>query len=618
MARKGVVFVTINYRLGVFGFLAHPELSAESPLKVSGNYGILDQIAALQWVKRNIAAFGGDPGNVTIAGQSAGSFSVHALMCSPMARGLFQRAIGESGAMFATNAGIVTDLGTAETAGARFAMQIGATSIKDLRSKPAEELLKTQGRWGLTVDNVVVMPADEVFQRGSQTDVPLITGWNADDGFSMGPPQNAETYRANAMKTYGDNAGDFLKLFPAKDDAQAKQSQKLVSQMFFGWQNYYWAKMQSTTGKSKAYLYYFTHIPPGEPNYGAFHSSEFGYALGTLKLWNRPFIKEDYDLSEIMSSYWVNFARTGNPNGSGLPIWPAFDNNSPEVIDLGDQVRSVPLPYREQLEFITRLNSAGWFKVKEVAKDVWQIDDHNAANIYLVAGSDSALLIDTGTGVADLTSVVNKLTDKPLILVNTHGHGDHSGADYQFEKVYIHPDDMKDAFETNTQANREGIEKAMLQGEKPMEGEKYRGKIFNTRLIPVHGGHLFRLGGRTIEVIETPGHTPGEIVLLDRENKLLFGGDNNNMLVWLFLPNCKPLHEYLASLEKEAARLPEFTVIFPGHGGPIQSDFINDQIKCVKGILDKSLEAKPYQSFAGNAMVSAFGKASVAFNPDNL
>jgi len=267
---------------------------------------------------------------------------------------------------------------------------------------------------------------------------------------------------------------------------------------------------------------------------------------------------------------------------------------------------------------LTAQKQPDWFTAKEISKNVWQIDDHKAVNVYLIAGRDSALIIDTGMGTADLASFVKKLTDKPLIIVNTHGHPDHTGANYQFEKVYIHPSDIQSAIESNTPERRNDASKNMLQGQKPKDSELYKGIVHNTKLVPIHEGHLFSLGDRKLEVMETPGHTPGEICLLDIENKLLFTGDNNNVLVWLFLPVCKPLHEYLASLQKQEKRLSEFNLLLPGHGSPMPSDFIKDQIACVKGILDKTLEAKPYQSFAGNSMISTFGRASVAFDPKNL
>ena len=259
-----------------------------------------------------------------------------------------------------------------------------------------------------------------------------------------------------------------------------------------------------------------------------------------------------------------------------------------------------------------------WFSVKEVYPQVWVISDHGADNMYVIEGKDSSLLVDTGLGVADLSSCVKKITSKPLIVVNTHGHPDHSGANYQFEKVYMHQEDMEAAKNFNTPQARSGSSGNMLRGNAPAEGEKYKGKIFETQLVAVNDGYIFDLGGRSIKLMETPGHTPGSICFLDIENKLLFTGDNNNGLVWLFLQNCKPLHEYLVTLEKQASLLNEFTTLLPGHGPEMSSDFIKDQVTCVKGILDKSLERKPYQSFAGNAMIATFGKASVAFNPDNL
>lgn len=356
LAKKGVVFITINYRLGVLGFLAHPELTAESPVKTSGNYGILDQIEALKWISRNIEAFGGDPGNVTIAGQSAGSFSVNALMISPFAKGLFHRAIGHSGGMFSGGPGLVYDLKAAESAGAAYARQFSDSSIAALRKLPAEELMKVRGRSGVTTDNIVVPSATEAFREGLQNDVPLISGWNADDAVSMGSGTDIKTYIKNAESRYGEMAAEYLRLFPANTEAELQNSMKLSSVLSFGWQNYTWARMQTETGKNKAYLYYFSHVPPGEPNYGAFHSAEFGYALNTLKLWDRPFTEIDYNLAGLMSSYWVNFARSGNPNGEGLPEWPAFDPFSPQIIEFGDEVKPVPIPFREQLEFFDRFN----------------------------------------------------------------------------------------------------------------------------------------------------------------------------------------------------------------------------------------------------------------------
>jgi len=357
ICKKGIVYVTINYRLGVFGFLAHPELTAESPLKTSGNYGILDQIEALKWISRNIMAFGGDPGNVTIAGQSAGSFSVNAIMISPFAKGLFHRAIGQSGGMFGGGPGLVYDLKAAEAAGLKYVDQIKAGSVKDLRTKSTEELMKGRGQWGIIIDNIVMPDASETFASGKQNDVPLIAGWNAEDGFSMASEKSVDTYRKEAEKRYGDYASEYLKAFPAATDEEIKKYQKITSVLSFGWQNYNWVKMQSTTGTGKAYLYYFIHVPPGEPNYGAFHSAEFGYALKTLKLWNRPFTPVDWDLTEKMSSYWVNFAKTGDPNGEGLPEWPAFNANNPQVIEFGDEVKSTPLPFKEQLEFFDKYNN---------------------------------------------------------------------------------------------------------------------------------------------------------------------------------------------------------------------------------------------------------------------
>jgi para-nitrobenzyl esterase len=243
-------------------------------------------------------------------------------------------------------------LQAAEGRGRQLTEKMGLSSIAGLRAIPADSLLKIPNQGGIVIDRVVIPPVYETFTSGKQNDVSLISGWNADDGVSFGPPPTASQFKAGAKNQYGDKADQFLQAFPANTDAEAAQSRKLISQLRFGWHNYTWAKMQSQHGTGKAYLYLFKRVPPGEPNYGAFHSAEFGYALHTLKFWDRPFTEIDYKLEEIMSSYWVNFAKTGDPNGEGLPAWPAFNPEDPEVIELGNDVKAVPLPYKEQLQFL--------------------------------------------------------------------------------------------------------------------------------------------------------------------------------------------------------------------------------------------------------------------------
>ncbi len=226
MAKKGVVYITINYRLGIFGFLAHPELSKESPDKVSGNYGILDQIAALQWVKKNATAFGGDTARITIAGQSAGSISVNALMVSPLAKGLFHRVIAQSGGMFSSS--FSTNLADAEKSGNDLLNQLKVKSISELRSMPAEVLLKNGGRLGLTIDGYVIPPSYATFKAGKQNDVPLLTGWNKDEMAFFVPQTKAKDFKDNAVKQFGNSSVDFLRLFPANTDSEATESQKLA------------------------------------------------------------------------------------------------------------------------------------------------------------------------------------------------------------------------------------------------------------------------------------------------------------------------------------------------------------------------------------------------------
>jgi len=316
-------------------------------------------IAALQWVRRNIAGFGGDPGNVTIAGQSAGAFAVNYLVASPLAKGLFHRAIAESGGAFQRT----PTLQEAESGGTKVA---GASSA-EFRAKPADAVLHAAtagGRSGPIVDGYVI-PAEvrTTLAEGRQNDVPLLTGWNADDGVSFGAAPKAEAFREQAKRTYGDQADAFLKAFPAATDEEAAKSQHALGRdQLFAWQGRTWARLQAKTGKAKVFLYYFDRIAPGTPEqtkYAAFHSGEIAYALNTLRMWNRPWTEADRKLAGLMSTYWVNFARSGDPNGPGVPKWPAFTVESEQSMELGDKVRPIPTPHKAELDFFDQYNARG-------------------------------------------------------------------------------------------------------------------------------------------------------------------------------------------------------------------------------------------------------------------
>jgi len=349
LARKGVVLVTINYRLGVLGFFALPDLTAESPHHASGNYGLMDMITALQWVKKNIAAFGGNPKNVTIFGQSAGSWAVNLLTASPLARGLFQRAIGESGAYFVNlDFSPMTTRADAEQAGEKLASGMGATRdvLKTLRAKPADEVLKSTASSydaSAIVDGwVLPQDVETIYAQGMQNDVPTIVGNTADELTTWIPPvKSAALFVAGARQRYGDMAGQLLKVYPADTDAQAiEAAYASVRDQVFGWNMRYWARLQTKTGHRPAYRYIFSHRPPGPEGerLGAFHALELEYVFGNFTLFSFPWDDTDRKLSETIISYWTNFAKTGDPNGAGLPRWPAYNPTDDNVLDLGDPV----------------------------------------------------------------------------------------------------------------------------------------------------------------------------------------------------------------------------------------------------------------------------------------
>lgn len=359
MARQGVVFVSFNYRVGVFGFLALPELSQESPDKVSGNYGLLDQIAALKWIKENVAAFGGDPDKVTIAGQSAGSMSVGAMVMSPLANGLFRGAITESGGIIGGR--MVITLKEGEKNGQAFMEKIKASTLADLRNKSAEELVAAGGRMGPVLDGYV-LPVDPMAaaEKGEFNEVPMIAGWVTGDGSLMGVPSlTPEKYQEMIKNRYGDHSGEFLQFFPGNNAEQVAASLKEMNLLQFA---AFPAHLLALFDPKPTYMYQFSHVPvdkPDFPNYGAFHTSEVPFALHTLSKWNRPWRKTDYEVENTMSSFWVNFVKTGDPNGNGLPVWRSYDKNTGNILEIGDQVNLIPALYSKQMDFLDNLNKIG-------------------------------------------------------------------------------------------------------------------------------------------------------------------------------------------------------------------------------------------------------------------
>jgi len=368
LARRGIVTITVNYRLTVFGFLSHPGLTQESPHHASGNYGLMDQSAALQWVQKNIAAFGGDPKRITIAGESAGSFAVSALMASPLSRNIIAGAIGESGSLLGPRSTV--PLSEGEQYGTKFANSIGADTLASLRALPAEEILKAtskpgNGHFPVTVDGYF-LPASPVaiYAAGEQAHVPLLAGWNSMEG-NAGSITGNEPTKANftnaVQKLYGDHAAEALKVYQVSTDEDVWQvATDLASDRFIGFSTWKWSDLHSKTGNSQVYRYFYAHPRPAMRSEmgnataglaggvtrntdsavkktpvarGAVHSAEIEYALGNLPS-NRVFDwqPEDYIVSGIMEGFFANFIKTGNPNGIGSPQWEAVKSNGPASV----------------------------------------------------------------------------------------------------------------------------------------------------------------------------------------------------------------------------------------------------------------------------------------------
>ncbi|OJI85783.1 hypothetical protein ASPTUDRAFT_55375 [Aspergillus tubingensis CBS 134.48] len=395
LAAKGVVVVTVNYRLGALGFLAHPELSQNSSSGTSGNYGLVDQQAALHWTNENIAAFGGDPTRITIGGQSAGAAAVLDNINSPLADGLFEQVIAESGATYPSNPliGSVAEgyrhLAVAEAQGTAYLTSLNLSGIAAARAAPVEVFLAGADASDVTYVNTVfannsvymepplfrpvldgyVLPAtyQEMLQQGNHTIAAVLTGGNRDEnGATPNPGMTVESYTRQNQYEFGSVglAAEFFRLYPAGNsnssaDAASNtfyQDQTRIS--IWEWANEYQAGVaRNTSGNStvSTYTYYWTHAPPGQDE-GAYHMSEINYAFNNLYATDKPWKPEDYAIADRLSDYWVNFLRSGNPNGPELPNWPANDAAEPVVMELGDAWEPLLVASAEKRSFMNK-----WF-----------------------------------------------------------------------------------------------------------------------------------------------------------------------------------------------------------------------------------------------------------------
>ena len=484
-AERGVILVTINYRLGIYGFLAHPLLSAESPNRVSGNYGIFDQLAAIRWIKRNISQFGGDPYNLTIFGQSAGAGSVQALVASPLSAGLIQKAIIQSGGGL-RGLGLGSTLENAEASGQTFFDAAGLTTLEQMRAASIEDIRKIQReamaeRRGVRTSPVI----DGYLSTASFSDIviadqlpkiPYMIGYTADD-----------------MGNMGESIRDFsLKL------------EELV--------------------RSGAYCYLFARPMPGD-NAGAFHSAELWYIFGTLDRAWRPFNEADHRLSAKMIDYWTNFAKQGNPNGNNLPEWKPYTAAHSElmIFNIEDVFKNDEVVFRP-------IDNQTWIGTGNLMFN---------ESLYLLEGNDRAILIDAGTRIANLDKIVTSITSKPVTLVATHVHPDHTGSAINcFPVIYIAPGDTVNI---------------------PMMMADYRGEV---RFLK--DGEIIDLGGRQIEVVFTPAHTPGSVTFVDTKAGYGFSGDSfgsGNLLLGM------DFSTLIATCEKMEATMKKYNVsqLYPGH-----------------------------------------------------
>ncbi len=385
IAKKGVVVVSMNYRVNVFGWMAHPELTKESEHHASGNYGSLDQLAAIRWVRANVAAFGGDPAKVTIWGESGGSRSVNFLAASPLMQGLARAAIAESHTAF----GRMSTLAEAEANGTEFMKAAGKSTLAELRSMSSAQIMEAFDKHPAGLNAAIVdgwfMPQDiyTIYSQGKQNDLVLLTGGTNDEGGTItaigapaaaaaggggrgrgGTPDTLAKYTEWARTSFGKHADELLKLYPAKDDAGAVAAYHDVNRDINYAGHRTWARLQTTTGKAAAYIYVFSHNPPGPdgntqgPAHRAVHFSEVIYVFNNLRMKDNPWTDRDREVADTMATYWTNFAKNLNPNGAGLTNWPVYNPKDEYWLNIGDPVR------------VERFNSAGLDLIAAVQEEL--------------------------------------------------------------------------------------------------------------------------------------------------------------------------------------------------------------------------------------------------------
>lgn len=381
LAHKGVIVVSMNYRLGLFGFFVHPGLAAESAQHAAGNYGLMDQTAALAWVRRNIGAFGGDAENVTLFGESAGSFSVSAQMASPLAQGLFAHAIGESGAAFYSHGLSFAPLAERLTSDPAYALSaFGTSDLAALRAMSADDLMRkmaTQtgpgsGHIGPDVDGYFLPESvEQIYKEGKQAHVPLMAGWNRDEPSALAvnypQPPTVASFEQTAEKSFGARSAEFLQVYPAATDAEAVRSAiDFAGDSFIAFSTWEWLEAQAATGGAAVYRYHFERPSPADKYHpagsGAFHSDEIEYVFGTLNsrtdaVWQ----PEDQKLSDLVETYWTNFARSGNPNGANVPEWPQYNQgNGWQLMHLDVNSAAGPDEHRARYLFL----QSAWAKAE--------------------------------------------------------------------------------------------------------------------------------------------------------------------------------------------------------------------------------------------------------------